>query len=141
MVDGAVGLLAADDLGVASVKVCLLLRGIPVGGLSRWSGNDDGSLKVEFCASSSSKEGRSRVDFLGLANGGNGDGLRGPSGLRSPEQCDKERERSEGDAGGERSGVPGFVCGVQDLGVCECLDDREPGLNDAGGSSANQNQL
>ncbi len=93
---GAAELLAADDLGVASVlegkKVCLLLRGIPVDGLSRWFGNDDGWSKVESCASSSSKEGRSSVDFLGLANGGNGDGLRGPSGLRSPEQCDKERE-------------------------------------------------
>jgi hypothetical protein len=93
MVDGAAELLVADDLGVASVlKVCLLLRGIPVDELSRWFGNDDGWPKVESCASSSSKEGRSSVDLLGLANGGNGDGLRGPSGLRSPEQCDKERE-------------------------------------------------
>lgn len=137
--DGVVELVAADDLGVASVlerkKGCLLLRGIPIDELSRWLGSDDGWSEIESCASSSSKEGRSRVDFLGLPRGGNGDGLRGPSGRRSLEVCDKERERREGDAPGETSGVSGFVCGAQDLGVC--LDDRGLGLNDAGGSSAN----
>lgn len=141
MVVGVAELVAADDLGVASVlewkKGCLLLRGIPIDELSRWPESDDGWSEIDSCASSSSKEGRSRVDFLGLPIRGNGDGLRGPSGRRSLEGCDRERERGEGDAPGEASGVSGIVCGVQDLGVCECLDDREPGLNDVGGSSAN----
>lgn len=96
MADGAAELVAANDLGVASVlewkKGCLLLRGIPIDELSRWPGSDDGWSEIVFCASSSSKEGRSRVDFLELPSGGNGDGLRGPSGRRSLEVCDKERE-------------------------------------------------
>ena len=135
-------LLAADDLGVASTLLggkngCRLLRGIPVGKLSKRFGSNDGWSITESCATSSSKWGRSLVDFIGLPVLGNGDGLRGPSGRRSLELCDNERERREGEAIGEMLGVSRSVCGVDGLGVWV----RELGLIDAGGSSTSERQF